>query len=44
VEIKSVVTYQDGTNVTRTITLPIINMDGFTPKETGRRSLFGSSA
>jgi long-chain acyl-CoA synthetase len=42
VEIKSVVTYQDGTNVTRTITLPIVNMDGFTPKESGRRSLFGS--
>ena len=44
VEIKSVVTYQDGTNVTRNITLPIVNMDGFTPKETGRRSLFGSHA
>ena len=44
VEIKSVVTYQDGTNVTRTITLPIVNMDGFTRKETGRRSLFGSNA
>ena len=43
-EIKSVVTYQDGTNVTRNITLPIINMDGFTPKESGRRSLFGSHA
>jgi len=42
VEIKSVVTYQDGTNVTRNITLPIVSMDGFTPKETGRRSLFGS--
>ena len=44
VEIKSVVTYQDGTNVTRTLTLPIVNMDGFTPKEGGRRSLFGSHA
>ncbi|HKY77883.1 MAG TPA: AMP-binding protein [Acidimicrobiia bacterium] len=44
VEIKSVVTYQDGTNVTRNITLPIVNMDGFTPKESGRRSLFGSHA
>jgi long-chain acyl-CoA synthetase len=44
VEIKSVVTYQDGTNVTRNITLPIVSMDGFTPKETGRRSLFGSVA
>jgi long-chain acyl-CoA synthetase len=44
VEIKSVVTYQDGTNVTRNITLPIVSMDGFTPKEGGRRSLFGSHA
>jgi long-chain acyl-CoA synthetase len=44
-EIKSVVTYQDGTNVTRNITLPIVSMDGFTPKEAGaRRSLFGSHA
>ncbi len=42
VEIKSVVTYQDGTNVTRNITLPIVSMEGFTPKESGRRSLFGS--
>ncbi len=45
VEIKSLVTYQDGTNVTRNITLPIVSMDGFTPKEPGgRRSLFGSHA
>jgi len=44
VEIKSVVTYQDGSNVTRTMTLQIVNMDGFTPKEGGRRSLFGSAA
>ena len=44
VEIKSVVTYQDGTNVTRNITLPIVSMDGFVPKESGRRSLFGSHA
>jgi len=44
VEIKSVVTYQDGTNVTRNITLPIVSMDGFTPKQAGaRRSLFGSN-
>jgi long-chain acyl-CoA synthetase len=42
VEIKSVVTYQDGTNVTRNITLPIVNMDGYVLKESGRRSLFGS--
>jgi long-chain acyl-CoA synthetase len=44
VEIKSVVTYQDGSNVTRTMTLHIVNMDGFTPKEGGRRTLFGSHA
>ena len=45
VEIKSLVTYQDGSNVTRNITLPIVSMDGFTPKQTGaRRSLFGSPA
>ena len=44
VEIKSVVTYQDGTNVTRNITLPIVNMDGYILKESGRRSLFGSHA
>ncbi len=30
-------TYQDGTNVTRTITLPIVDMDGFTPKAGRRR-------
>jgi long-chain acyl-CoA synthetase len=42
-KIKSLVTYQDGSSVTRDITLPIVNMDGFTPKQTGaRRSLFGS--
>jgi long-chain acyl-CoA synthetase len=44
VEIKSVVTYQDGTNVTRNITLPIVNMNGYVLKESGRRSLFGSHA
>ena len=45
VDIKSLVTYQDGTNVTRNITLPIVSMDGFVPKEPGaRRSLFGSHA
>jgi long-chain acyl-CoA synthetase len=44
VEIKSVVTYQDGSNVTRNITLPIVSMEGFTPKAGGRRSLFGSPA
>ena len=44
VEIKSVVTYQDGSNVTRNITLPIVSMDGFTPKAGARRSLFGSPA
>jgi long-chain acyl-CoA synthetase len=45
VEIESLVTYQDGSNVTRTMTLQIVNMDGFTPKEGGaRRSLFGSHA
>src|SRR5207244_7527026 len=32
VEIKSVVTYQDGTTATRNITLQIVSMDGFTPK------------
>jgi len=43
VKIKSVVTYQDGTTATRDITLQIVNMDTFTPKQTGvRRSLFGS--
>ena len=45
VEIKSLVTYQDGSNVTRNITLPIVSMDGFTSKQAGgRRSLFGSHA
>jgi long-chain acyl-CoA synthetase len=45
VEIKSLVTYQDGSNVTRNITLPIVSMDGFTSKQAGsRRSLFGSDA
>lgn len=45
VEIKSVVTYQDGTTATRNMTLQIVNMDGFTPKQAGsRRSLFGSHA
>jgi long-chain acyl-CoA synthetase len=45
VEIKSIVTYQDGTSVTRNITLPIVSMEGFTPKQAGaRRSLFGSHA
>jgi long-chain acyl-CoA synthetase len=45
VEIKSLVTYQDGSNVTRNISLPIVSMDGFTPKQAGaRRSLFGSPA
>jgi long-chain acyl-CoA synthetase len=45
VKIKSVVTYQDGTTATRDITLQIVSMDGFTPKQTGaRRSLFGSHA
>ncbi|HEX2179495.1 MAG TPA: AMP-binding protein, partial [Actinomycetota bacterium] len=43
--IKSVVTYQDGTTATRDITLPIISMDGFVPKQAGaRRTLFGSHA
>ena len=45
VEIKSVVTYQDGTTATRNITLQIVSMDGFTPKPAAsRRSLFGSHA
>jgi long-chain acyl-CoA synthetase len=44
VELKSVVTYQDGSNVTRTMTLQIVNMNGFTPKAGGRRTLFGSTA
>jgi long-chain acyl-CoA synthetase len=44
VRIKSVVTYQDGTTATRDITLQIVNMDGFTPKQGARRSLFGSYA
>jgi long-chain acyl-CoA synthetase len=44
VQIKSLVTYQDGTNVTRDITLQIVNMDGFTPKAGARRTLFGSHA
>ena len=44
-EIKSMVTYQDGTSVTRDIILQILSMDGFTPKQAGaRRSLFGSHA
>jgi long-chain acyl-CoA synthetase len=43
-EIKSVVTYQDGTSVTRDIILPVVSMDGFTPKQAGKRSLFGSNA
>jgi long-chain acyl-CoA synthetase len=43
-QIKSLVTYQDGTNVTRDITLQIVNMDGFTPKAGARRTLFGSHA
>jgi len=45
VQIKSVVTYQDGTTATRDITLQIVSMDGFTPKHPGaRRSLFGTNA
>jgi long-chain acyl-CoA synthetase len=44
VQIKSLVTYQDGTNVTRDMTLEIVNMDGFTPKAGARRTLFGSHA
>jgi long-chain acyl-CoA synthetase len=44
VQIKSLVTYQDGTNVTRDISLQIVNMDGFTPKAGARRTLFGSHA
>jgi long-chain acyl-CoA synthetase len=45
VRIKSVVTYQDGTTATRDITLQIVSMDGFVPKNAGsRRSLFGSAA
>src|SRR5207244_7099903 len=44
-EIKSVVTYQDGTSVTRDIILPVISMEGFTPKQAGgKRTLFGSHA
>jgi long-chain acyl-CoA synthetase len=42
-QIKSVVTYQDGTTATRDITLQIVSMEGFTPKPAAaRRSLFGS--
>ena len=45
VKIKSVVTYQDGTTATRDMTLQIVSMEGFTPKQAGsRRSLFGSHA
>jgi long-chain acyl-CoA synthetase len=44
VQIKSLVTYQDGTSVTRDIRLQIVNMDGFTPKAGARRTLFGSHA
>jgi len=43
-EIKSVVTYQDGTSVTRDIILPVVSMDGFVPKQSGKRTLFGSHA
>ena len=44
-EIKSVVTYQDGTSVTRDIILPVVSMEGFTPKQAGgKRTLFGSHA
>ncbi|HMC05129.1 MAG TPA: AMP-binding protein, partial [Actinomycetota bacterium] len=43
-EIKSVVTYQDGTSVTRDIILPVVSMEGFIPKQAGKRTLFGSNA
>jgi long-chain acyl-CoA synthetase len=40
--VQSIVTYQDGSKVTREVTLPIVSMDGFTPKQaTGRGLVFG---
>jgi long-chain acyl-CoA synthetase len=42
VTVHSTVTYQDGSKVTRDVTLPIISMDGFTPKPSaGNRLVFG---
>jgi long-chain acyl-CoA synthetase len=42
VTVQSTVTYQDGSKVTREVTLPIVSMDGFTPKQaTGRGLVFG---
>jgi long-chain acyl-CoA synthetase len=41
VTMKSTVTYQDGSKVTRDVPLQIVNMDGFVPKEGGRRMAFG---
>ncbi len=42
VTMKSTVTYQDGTKVTRDVPLQIVNMDGFVPKERGKRMAFGT--
>jgi long-chain acyl-CoA synthetase len=42
VTMKSTVTYQDGTKVTRDVPLQIVNMDGFVPKERGKRMAFGA--
>jgi long-chain acyl-CoA synthetase len=41
VTVKSTVTYQDGSKVTREVPLRIVSMDGFVPKEGGRRMAFG---
>ncbi|MGH9042409.1 MAG: AMP-binding protein [Acidimicrobiia bacterium] len=41
VTVRSIVTYQDGTKVTREVPLRIVSMDGFVPKEGGRRMAFG---
>ena len=41
VTVKSTVTYQDGGKVTREVPLRIVSMDGFVPKEGGRRMAFG---
>jgi len=40
--VQSTVTYQDGSKVTREVTLPIVSMEGFTPKQAaGRGLVFG---
>jgi len=41
VTVKSTVTYQDGSKVTREVPLRIVSMEGFVPKEGGRGLAFG---